>query len=66
MNIKSITGNLDTFYDRHLRLWTAMLKDAEGNQICVAGHGPTQELAIDDINYSDCAHLSTKQIDQRI
>jgi hypothetical protein len=36
------------FYDRHIRLWTAYKLDAEGNQIGLAGYGPTKESAIRD------------------
>jgi hypothetical protein len=35
----------DTFYDRSLKLWTAMLKDTEGNQVGVAGYGKTKFAA---------------------
>jgi hypothetical protein len=38
----------DTFYDRSLKLWTALLKDAEDNQVGTAGYGVTKKDAKED------------------
>lgn len=36
---------IDVFYDKHQRIWTALLKDKDGNQIGGASYGPTKESA---------------------
>jgi hypothetical protein len=35
----------DIWYDRHLRLWTLLWKDVEGNQVGPAEYYPTKKLA---------------------
>ncbi len=39
----------DTFYDRSLRLWTALLVDTDGNQVGSAGYGVTKKDAKEDV-----------------
>ena len=38
------------WYDRELRLWTAVRKDPNDNQVGYAGYGVTKKEAILDVN----------------
>ena len=37
---------IDSFYDRSLRLWTALIKDADGNQVGEAEYSPREDTAV--------------------
>jgi hypothetical protein len=42
-----------TWYDRSLKLWTAVFHDSDSYQIGVAGYGTTKSEAIKDLNYQN-------------
>jgi len=42
-----------TWYDRSLKLWTAVFHDRDSYQIGVAGYGMTKSEAIVDLNYQN-------------
>jgi hypothetical protein len=42
-----------TWYDRSLKLWTAVFQDRDSYQIGVAGYGMTKSEAIVDLNYQN-------------
>lgn len=42
-----------TWYDRSLKLWTAVFQDRDSYQIGVAGYGTTKSEAIKDLNYQN-------------
>jgi hypothetical protein len=44
---------VDAFYDRHARVWTALAKDATGNQIGHACYGVTKQDAIDEVVFEN-------------
>jgi hypothetical protein len=39
---------VDRFYDRHIRLWTLLLKDEHGNQIGDAVYAGSKREALDE------------------
>ena len=42
---------IDVWYNRNIRLWTAIYKDADSNQIGNAGFGISKKAAIEDLEY---------------
>jgi hypothetical protein len=45
--------NMEVWYDRHLRLWTAFRVDGERNQLAPAGYGITKADAIDGAAHTE-------------
>jgi len=43
--------HIDSFYDRNIRLWTAIVKDQDGNQIGDAQYGSREDFVILDAKY---------------
>lgn len=41
------------WYDRRLRLWTAVFHDSDGNQVGAAGYGMNKQQALEDLKYQD-------------
>jgi hypothetical protein len=41
------------WYDRSLRLWTAVYQNSDCNQIGVAGYGSSKQEAISDLAYQN-------------
>lgn len=41
---------IDVWYDRHIRLWTAIRKDDASNQVGIAGYGTSKDLAIANLS----------------
>lgn len=52
---------VETFYDRSLRLWTALLLDECGRQIGSAGYGVTREIAVADLEWLPSNHVDRKE-----
>ena len=44
---------LETFYDKTIKLWTSVHLDGSGNQVGVAGYGPSKAKAEDDWKYQN-------------
>jgi len=42
-----------TWYDRTLRLWTAVYQDSIGNQLGNTGYGPSKQESISDLSYQN-------------
>lgn len=41
------------WYDRSLKLWTAVYQDADSYQVGVAGYGMTKQEAVGDVKYQN-------------
>jgi hypothetical protein len=39
------------WYDRSIRLWTAIYQDQNNDQVGNAGYGPTKKQAVEDVKY---------------
>lgn len=39
------------WYDRNIKLWTAIYQDSSDNQVGNAGYGPSKKEAIGDLAY---------------
>lgn len=53
------------WYDRSLRLWTAIRQDRAGNQIGSAGYGTSKQEAIEDVEYQARIDSETKPARRR-
>jgi hypothetical protein len=54
--VNAKNSDIEVWYDRSLRLWTAIKVNDMGYQISDAAYSPTKDGAIEDVNINDIWH----------